>query len=784
MTPLYHFGDFILDSATRELRHAGERQVLPPRMFECLRWLIEHRERAVGRDELLAAVWAQVDADPNVVAQVIARLRRLIDVHGGESLIRTVPHFGYRWLPETRISEPTSHEAIDARAISVPRTVAPWWRGARWATALLSLGVSLVVIGASPIPRSDRAMERALVLPAQVDAEPEQAWMRLGLMALAIERLRSAGQAVVPADNVVAATRDLDFSGDPTRLIQRIADDWPRSRVIELHARALSGRWRVDLTLNRPGESSLQAGADAVDALDATREAVDQMAMLLGRSPVDDAKSLPSALLQVEAASLAGESELAFALLDQVDASSRETPEYRYQRARAEYLAGSLSASAADFHALLADVSAARAPVLRARTLNGLANVQYQQGDIAGQRASAEEAIALLQQHDAPAELGRALMGRAVALVTQGQADEAQRDFQLARVAFESGGDRLGMVRSELALGVMQKHRGRFAEARPVFQSALQTLRALHDVQDELLACVHLVETHLRLLEPADALALEPRLRSLIERVPPSPVRALAELSRIELLQANGRVSEARNLLAAVCHGDAARRCGDHPWRMQLAAMRVRMDAGDREAALHEVAAALKTPNDLQTGRDPGSAWVLLLRTRIGQHDTAAAERVLAQIESWAGVDKAVETPVYAALARAETAAARGDSAAARSAYERALGNADTNSVPMDLLIVAQSYVGWLLQRSDAVEAGVVAGRLAPWSHADFDAAVLQLRVQHAFGNRSAWQSALARAQSLAGERHVPPELTRPPAQGLDSNALLSLSLATAPQAR
>ena len=782
MTPLYHFGDFVLDSATRELRHAGARQVLPPRMFECLRWLIEHRERAVGRDELLAAVWGQVDADPNVVAQVIARLRRLVDVDGGESMIRTVPHFGYRWLPATRISEPAAaHDAIDAREISSPRTVARWWRGPRWATAL----VSLFVISASPIPRSDRGMERALVLPAQVEAAPGQEWMRLGLMALAIERLRSAGQAVVPADNVVAATRELDFSGDTTRLMQSIADDWPRSRVIGLRAREVSGRWHVDLTLNRAGNSPLHSDAEAVDALAATREAVDRMAMLLGRRPVEDAQSLPSALLQVEAAGLAGESELAFALLEQVDAASRETPEYRYQRARAEYLAGSLSASAADFHALLVDISADRAPVLRARALNGLANVQYRQGDIAGQRASAEEAIALLQQHDAPAELGRALMGRAVALVTQGQADAAQRDFQLARVAFESGGDRLGMIRSELALGVMQKHRGRFAEAKPVFQSALRTLSALHDVQDELLACVHLVETHLRLLEPADALALEPRLRSLIERVPPSPLRSLAELSRIEVLQANGRISAARKLLSTACGGDAAgKRCGDHPWRMQLAALRVRMDAGDREAALHEVAAALKTPNDLQTGRDPGSAWLLLLRTRLGQHDTAGAERVLSEIDSWAGDDKAVETPVYAALARAETAAARGDTAAARSAYQRALGNADTNSVPMDLLIVAQSYVGWLLQWSDAVEAGVVAGRLAPWSHSDFDAAVLQLRVQHAFGNRSAWQSALARAQSLAEERRVPPELTRPPTQGLDSNMLLSLSLATAPQAR
>jgi DNA-binding winged helix-turn-helix (wHTH) protein/tetratricopeptide (TPR) repeat protein len=777
MTPLYHFGDFVLDSATRELRHAGDTQVLPPRMFECLRWLIEHRDRAVGRDELLAAVWGQVDADPNVVAQVIARLRRLIDIHAGESLIRTVPHFGYRWLPPTRTSGPAAQPMSDeARAISVPRTLAPAWRVARWATAL----VSLLVISASPMLRFDRAPERALVLPAQIDADAGHEWMRLGLMALAIERLRSAGQAVVPADNVVAATRDMDSSTDAAPLMQRVALDWPRTRIIGLHAREVSGRWRVDLTLNRTGQSPLQSGAEAEDALEATREAVDRMAALLGHDVVQAAASLSSTLLQAEAASLADEPELAFALLEQVDAASRETPEYRYQRAWAEYLAGSLPESATDFRALLADLSATRTPVLRARALNGLANVQYRQGDIDGQRASAEEAIGLLQHEDAPTELGRALTGRAVALVTQGHADEAQRDFQLARVNFESGGDRLAVARSDLALGIMQKHRGRFAEARKVFQDALFTLNALHDVQEELLACVHLVETHLRLLEPADALALEPRLRSLIERVPPSPLRELADLSRIETLQANGRVSEARDLLASVCKGDAAdERCADHPWRMQLAAMRVRVNAEDRDAALREVATALKAPGALQTGRDPGNAWLLLLRTELEQHDASAADRVLEEIESWAGTDKAVETPVYASLARAETAAARGDNTAARSAYERALGDADANSVPMDLLVVAQSYVGWLMRWNDGVEARIVAGRVAPWSHADFDAAVLQLRVQHAFGKRAAWQSALARAQSLAGERDVPTELTQPPAQRPNPGPLLSVSLAT-----
>ena len=779
MTALYRFDDFILDCATRELRHGDKRHVLAPKMFDCLRWLIDHRERAVGRDELLAAVWGQVDADPNVVAQVIARLRRLVDVDGGESRIRTVPHFGYRWMPATRISEAERH-AIDERRVPPWRKLSSAWHAARWATALLGLAV----IGASPSPRSDRGAERAFVLPAEVDAVPGHEWMRLGLMAFATERLRAAGQPVVPPDNVAAVAGDLDASVDKAPLAERAALAFPRSRVIGFRAREVSGRWHVDLSSTRSGESPLQSSADANDALDATREAVDRLALLLGHRQPQDAAASPGVLVQVEAASLANQPELAFALLDQVDATSRETPEYRYQRAWAEYLAGSFEAAAADFRALLADVPGSRAPVMRARALNGLANVLYEQGDIAAQRASAEEAIELLQQQDAPSELGRALTGRAVALVTQGRADDAQRDFQLARVAFESGGDELGVVRSELALGVMQKHWGRFAEARQVFQSALTRLNALHDVQDELLACVHLIETHLRLLEPSEALALLPHLGGLIERVPASPLRDLAELSRIETLHANGRVSDARQLLKSVCdHHEAARRCGDHPWRMQLAAMRARIDSAERDLALQEVAASLKNPGDLETGRDPGGAWLLLLRTRLEQNDALAAERVLRDIESWAGVDKAVETPIYAGLARAEVAAARGDDAAARTAYEHAFGEAATHAVPADLLIVAESYVDWLLRGGDGLEARVVAGRLAPWSRSDFDAAVLQLRVQHAFGEPAAWRAALDRAQSLAGERSIPPELIDPPERPPESGLLRAPSLAAAPPA-
>jgi len=64
----------------------------------------------------------------------------------------------------------------------------------------------------------------------------------------------------------------------------------------------------------------------------------------------------------------------------------------------------------------------------------------------------------------------------------------------------------------------------------------------------------------------------------------------------------------------------------------------------------------------------------------------------------------------------------------------------------------------------DLAAASRVAGRVAGWAAQDYDAALLELRLYHAIGNATAWQSALSRARALAGERVLPVELVVAPA--------------------
>lgn len=100
MASLYlGIGDFELDPAARELRRDGTLVELPSSAFDGLVYLIRHRERAVGRDELMAAIWGRSDVADSLLGQTLMRLRRTLGDSGeAQQWIRTVPRFGYRWV--------------------------------------------------------------------------------------------------------------------------------------------------------------------------------------------------------------------------------------------------------------------------------------------------------------------------------------------------------------------------------------------------------------------------------------------------------------------------------------------------------------------------------------------------------------------------------------------------------------------------------------------------------------------------------------------------------------
>src|SRR5215204_579126 len=99
--PVFRFGEFALDSAQRRLLRSGEDVYLPPKTFELLLHLLQNRGRVLTKDELLEAVWPDVNVVENTLAQRIREIREALgDGTHGARFIKTIPRVGYQFIAE------------------------------------------------------------------------------------------------------------------------------------------------------------------------------------------------------------------------------------------------------------------------------------------------------------------------------------------------------------------------------------------------------------------------------------------------------------------------------------------------------------------------------------------------------------------------------------------------------------------------------------------------------------------------------------------------------------
>ena len=98
---VFRFGDFVLDGSQRRLLRSGEDVYLPPKTFELLLHLLQNRGRVLTKDELLEAVWPDVNVVENTLAQRIREIREALgDGAHGARFIKTVPRVGYQFIAE------------------------------------------------------------------------------------------------------------------------------------------------------------------------------------------------------------------------------------------------------------------------------------------------------------------------------------------------------------------------------------------------------------------------------------------------------------------------------------------------------------------------------------------------------------------------------------------------------------------------------------------------------------------------------------------------------------
>lgn len=100
------FDDYLLDLARRELRRGTALIKLEPQAFDLLAYLVAHRDRVVGRDELRRAIWRGRIVSSGALTTRINAVRRAIGDSGAtQRLIRTVARKGFRFVGTIAASE-------------------------------------------------------------------------------------------------------------------------------------------------------------------------------------------------------------------------------------------------------------------------------------------------------------------------------------------------------------------------------------------------------------------------------------------------------------------------------------------------------------------------------------------------------------------------------------------------------------------------------------------------------------------------------------------------------
>jgi DNA-binding winged helix-turn-helix (wHTH) protein/pimeloyl-ACP methyl ester carboxylesterase len=87
----------------RELHRSGTVVHVEPQVFDVLVHLVRHRDRVVGKEELIRTVWeGRFVSDATLTSRISAARRAIGDTGAAQHLIRTVTRRGFRFVGEVR----------------------------------------------------------------------------------------------------------------------------------------------------------------------------------------------------------------------------------------------------------------------------------------------------------------------------------------------------------------------------------------------------------------------------------------------------------------------------------------------------------------------------------------------------------------------------------------------------------------------------------------------------------------------------------------------------------
>jgi DNA-binding winged helix-turn-helix (wHTH) protein/pimeloyl-ACP methyl ester carboxylesterase len=135
------FEPFHLDAANERLLRDGEAIPLTPKAYALLRYLADHSERLISKQDLLRALWPDVTVTDAVITVCVGEVRRALgDKPNQPKFIETVHRRGYRFLAPVR-NGPQNSAATTRQDIRFCSTV----DGVRIAYSTMGQGSPVVI---------------------------------------------------------------------------------------------------------------------------------------------------------------------------------------------------------------------------------------------------------------------------------------------------------------------------------------------------------------------------------------------------------------------------------------------------------------------------------------------------------------------------------------------------------------------------------------------------------------------------------------------------------------
>lgn len=191
---VYRCGAHTISPATRRLYRDGAEVDIEAKVFDLILLLLENRERALGKQEVVTALWGHRPITDAALSQLLHKARRALDDNGErQSVIRTVYGRGLQWVAPVSLAV---DGVPDGTAADLPQTVAPtvaavpvrrrsraWRIAALGAVLLLGAFASWIMLRA-PSPAPSPAPRMALLPIANDTGDAALDWTARGLPGL------------------------------------------------------------------------------------------------------------------------------------------------------------------------------------------------------------------------------------------------------------------------------------------------------------------------------------------------------------------------------------------------------------------------------------------------------------------------------------------------------------------------------------------------------------------------------------------------------------------------